>query len=149
MATSNINIRVDNAVKKEAQEVFSSLGMDMTTAINIFLRQAIRLRSIPFPVAAVPEKKTSKRGSMKGKISMIDDFDTPNDKQQNENLLVVTAVEEYSRRQGITANETLRLFNNYGVTEAIRQCYETLHTQDIFECVSFAEDILKMKQCKD
>jgi uncharacterized protein (DUF433 family) len=27
----------------------------------------------------------------------------------------------------------------------MRQCYETLHTQDIYECVSFAEDILKRK----
>ena len=68
-----------------------------------------------------------------------------NDRQRSENLLVVTAVEEYSRRQGIPANETLKLFSSYGVTEAIRQSYETLHTQDIFECVSFAEDILKRK----
>ena len=67
------------------------------------------------------------------------------DIQRSENLLVVVAVEEYSRRQGIPAHETLKLFLKYGVTEAIRQCYETLHTQDLYECVSFAEDILKRK----
>ena len=67
------------------------------------------------------------------------------ERHHNENLLVVTAVEEYARRQKISANETLGLFLKYGITDAIRQCYETLHTQDMYECVSFAEDILKRK----
>jgi uncharacterized protein (DUF433 family) len=39
----------------------------------------------------------------------------------------------------------LGIFLKFGITESIRQCYETLHTQDIYECVSFAEDILKRK----
>ena len=67
------------------------------------------------------------------------------DTLHEENLLVVFAVEEYARRHGISAYETLSLFLKYGVTESIRQCYGTLHTQDIYECVSFAEDILKRK----
>ena len=79
MAVTNINVRVDHDIKKEAQEVFSSLGLDMTTAINIFLRQAIRLRSIPFVIASEPERKTPKPGCMKGKIWMSDDFDAPLD----------------------------------------------------------------------
>ena len=65
--------------------------------------------------------------------------------QHEENLLVVVAVEEYARRHGISANETIQLFLKFGITESIRQCYDTLHTQDICECVSFAEDILKRK----
>ncbi len=65
--------------------------------------------------------------------------------QQDENLLVVFAVEEYARRYGISAHETLDLFIKFGITESIRQCYDTLHTQDINECVLFAEDILKRK----
>ncbi|MDR2575663.1 MAG: DUF3791 domain-containing protein [Treponema sp.] len=67
------------------------------------------------------------------------------DTQHEENFLVVFAVEEYARRHGISAYDTLGLFLKYGITESIRQCYETLHTQDIYECVSFAEDILKRK----
>lgn len=77
MPVANINIRVDNDIKKEAQNVFSSLGLDMTTAINIFLRQAIRSHSIPFPVSGEPEKKSPKPGCLKGKIWMADDFDAP------------------------------------------------------------------------
>ena len=41
-SSASINVRVDGDVKNQAQDVFSSLGMDMSTAINIFLRQAIR-----------------------------------------------------------------------------------------------------------
>ena len=79
MSTTNINIRVDNEIKKEAQNVFLSLGLDMSTAINIFLRQAIRLKSIPFPVSAESGKKTPKPGGWEGKIWMADDFDAPLD----------------------------------------------------------------------
>ncbi|MCL2007165.1 MAG: type II toxin-antitoxin system RelB/DinJ family antitoxin [Treponema sp.] len=77
MSISYINIRVDNDIKKEAQDVFSSLGMDMTTAINIFLRQVIYLRSIPFAIASESAKKVPKPGCMKGKIWMADDFNAP------------------------------------------------------------------------
>ena len=37
-------------VKEQAQQVFNNLGMDMTTAINIFLRQAIQYQGLPFDV---------------------------------------------------------------------------------------------------
>ena len=47
MATANINIRMDSAVKTQAQQLFAPFGLDMTTAINMFLRQALRERAIP------------------------------------------------------------------------------------------------------
>ena len=50
MAQSNINIRVDSEVKQEAQELFGALGLDMSTAINIFLRNAIDYGGIPFSI---------------------------------------------------------------------------------------------------
>jgi len=67
------------------------------------------------------------------------------DTRRDENLLVVFAVEEYARRHGIAASDTLGIFLKFGITESIRRCYDTLHTQDINECVSFAEDILNRK----
>ena len=77
MAISNINIRVDNDIKKQAQEVFASLGLDMTTAINVFLRQAIQKHGLPFPVTSGPVRKIPKPGGWEGKIWMADDFDAP------------------------------------------------------------------------
>ncbi|MDU2312865.1 MAG: type II toxin-antitoxin system RelB/DinJ family antitoxin [Varibaculum cambriense] len=50
MATTNISIRMDVALKKEADQLFSEMGMSISTAFNIFVRQAIRERAIPFQI---------------------------------------------------------------------------------------------------
>ncbi len=50
MATSSMNIRMDSGIKKQAQELFAALGLDMSTAVNIFLRQAIQRQGLPFEV---------------------------------------------------------------------------------------------------
>ena len=47
MSMTNINIRTDSNVKSQAQTLFSNLGLDMTTAINMFLRQAVRQQALP------------------------------------------------------------------------------------------------------
>ena len=44
------SLPVTPEIKQEAQEIFAALGMDMTTAINVFLRQAIYYRGFPFDV---------------------------------------------------------------------------------------------------
>jgi DNA-damage-inducible protein J len=49
-STSNVSFRIDTDIKNQADRLFSQLGMNMTTAFNIFLRQAVREGSIPFPV---------------------------------------------------------------------------------------------------
>lgn len=50
MATSPTQIRIDQTVKKEANALFSELGIDMSSAVNIFLCQCILRGGIPFPV---------------------------------------------------------------------------------------------------
>ena len=74
-ASTNINIRVDSEVKNKALEVFSALGLDMTSAVNIFLRQAIRKNGIPFELVAEQPRKTTYLGCMKGKMSEANDHD--------------------------------------------------------------------------
>jgi len=74
--SANINIRVDAEVKSKAQEVFLALGLDMTTAINIFLRQAIRKNGIPFELTVEePKPKTREFGRMKGRMWEAEDHD--------------------------------------------------------------------------
>ncbi|HCA54474.1 MAG: type II toxin-antitoxin system RelB/DinJ family antitoxin [Clostridia bacterium] len=59
MAKVSANISIDAEVKKQAQELFARLGMDLSTAVNIFLRQSIRTQSIPFMITAeVPNDVT-------------------------------------------------------------------------------------------
>ena len=48
MANTSMNIRMDTEIKKQAEALFSEIGMNMTTAINIFLKQSIRENGIPF-----------------------------------------------------------------------------------------------------
>jgi DNA-damage-inducible protein J len=48
--TTNVNIRMDEDLKKLADQLFAELGMNMTTAINIFVRQAVNLGGIPFDI---------------------------------------------------------------------------------------------------
>ena len=48
MAQTNLTIRIDEGIKQEAENLFSRIGLNMSAAINIFFRQAIREQSIPF-----------------------------------------------------------------------------------------------------
>lgn len=60
MATTNLNIRTDKAVKEQAEALFSELGLNMTTAVNMFLRTAIRENGIPFELKLdVPNNTTA------------------------------------------------------------------------------------------
>ena len=50
MDTTNINVRVDSALKQEAEALFNDLGLNMSSAINMFLRSAISHNGIPFEI---------------------------------------------------------------------------------------------------
>ena len=59
MATTNLNIRIDADLKKQAEQIFNELGLNMSTALTIFLRQAVRSNGIPFDLRIdVPNDKT-------------------------------------------------------------------------------------------
>lgn len=51
MAAVSTNIKIDAELKKEAQALFADLGMSLSTAVNVFLRQAVREHGIPFYVS--------------------------------------------------------------------------------------------------
>ena len=55
--TTNLNIRMDRELKERAEVLFGEMGMNMTTAINVFIRQSLRDGKIPFEIslASVPE----------------------------------------------------------------------------------------------
>ncbi len=60
MATTNLNIRTDKAVKDQAEAIFNKLGFNMTTAVNMFLRATIRENGIPFDLRLdVPNEVTA------------------------------------------------------------------------------------------
>lgn len=56
---SQINIRMDDNLKKQADELFNELGLNMSTAITMFIKQAVMQRRIPFEIALDrPDKET-------------------------------------------------------------------------------------------
>lgn len=48
--TQNVTIRIDSGLKKEAESLFTDLGMSLSTAFHLFLRQSLRVQGLPFEV---------------------------------------------------------------------------------------------------
>ena len=59
MATVNMSIRMDTELKKQADAMLADMGLNMTTAMNMFLRQVVRQGKIPFEIATdIPNSET-------------------------------------------------------------------------------------------
>jgi DNA-damage-inducible protein J len=52
---AQVNIRIDDTLKEEAERLFEELGMNISTAFTVFIRQALRQRGIPFTITADPD----------------------------------------------------------------------------------------------
>ena len=58
-ATTNFTVRIDSDIKKQCEAVYDELGINLTTAINVFLRQSLRVGGFPFDVRMEqPNKET-------------------------------------------------------------------------------------------
>ena len=54
MATTSVTIRMDEGLKKRVETLFDDMGLNMTTAITIFIKAVERQGKIPFEIAADP-----------------------------------------------------------------------------------------------
>ena len=91
MQTETISINTNAVLREQADELFAEFGLDISSAINLFLRQAVREKAIPFAVrlpkrriarvAKTPQVELEKTGfgCMKGEIWMAEDFNAPLD----------------------------------------------------------------------
>lgn len=61
---ANLNIRVDDALKKQAERVFSDLGISLTAATTMFLKQVVRCNGIPFELRADPFYSTENQARL-------------------------------------------------------------------------------------
>ena len=66
--------------------------------------------------------------------------------EREQNLMIVYAVEGYSQRHNLPEKDVIALFKKHGIMQLIRKNYNALHTQDLDESISFAEDVLSWKQ---
>jgi DNA-damage-inducible protein J len=85
MEQVTVNVRMEKFIKSKADKLFAELGLNMSSAINIFIRQAVRQNKIPFEISAdkaIVQDKNDRRaafGCLKGKIEVPDDFNEPLD----------------------------------------------------------------------
>ena len=74
MSATNLNIRTDKDVKEQAEQLFAELGLNMTTAINLFLRTAIRKHGIPFDLYLDVPNETTVAAIEEGKKLLNDPY---------------------------------------------------------------------------
>ena len=78
------NINIDSELKKSAQELYSDLGLDLSTAVNLFLKQSLREQKIPFEIKRESEEEgffdTLKSFSKKPEYSSFSDMVNSNNK---------------------------------------------------------------------
>lgn len=65
-------VRMDDNLKKEADRLFSELGMTTQTAVNVFLREALRTRGIPFDVTLDPFFSKTNTAALKNSIKQAE-----------------------------------------------------------------------------
>lgn len=59
MATTNFSVRIDSELKKRSEAIYGELGINLTTAINVFLRKSLTAGGFPFDVRIEePNKET-------------------------------------------------------------------------------------------
>lgn len=59
--TTNLNVRVDGTLKQEADMLFKNLGLNMSTAINMFLTKCVNTSSIPFEISEPKPSRALKK----------------------------------------------------------------------------------------
>jgi DNA-damage-inducible protein J len=70
MATANINFDTDSMIKEKSQAILTDLGLDMSTALNLFLRQVIYKEAIPFEITK-PKDINSKTNEEQERIRQM------------------------------------------------------------------------------
>ena len=64
MAATNIQVRVDQTLKAEAEQLFADIGLDMPTAIRLFLKQSVINNGIPFALGRDPFYSSSNQAHL-------------------------------------------------------------------------------------
>lgn len=73
MGQTNISIRIDEDIKRDAEALFAKLGLTLSAATNVFYRQAVRTQGIPFPLSVAPSQSQTKEAVLvKGLEAMLE-----------------------------------------------------------------------------
>ena len=70
--TTNFTVRLDSKLKQDSETLFNDLGMTLSGAVNVFLRQAVRVQGIPFEIRKEQPNATT-LAAMKEAIALAND----------------------------------------------------------------------------
>ena len=115
MATTNISIRMDSELKAQAEALFSELGMNLSTAFNVFVRQSLRDGGIPFEIKMDQPNKETMAAMLEAERIAKD----PNVKHYSD---VEEALRELKRRTAISSGRT----NSRRTTNLLKNGISTL-----------------------
>ncbi|EMF0241673.1 type II toxin-antitoxin system RelB/DinJ family antitoxin [Enterococcus hirae] len=75
---SRLSIRIDDELKEQAREVYEEIGMDLSTAVIVFLKQSVRERKLPFQPGNEPREDIIARyeaeNGITTKVSSVDEL---------------------------------------------------------------------------
>ena len=77
MNDTAITFRTNSETKAEAQKVLANLGMDISTALNIFLKKVVRTEAIPFDVSISEEPSAETLAAIKNVYEHPEDLEGP------------------------------------------------------------------------
>ena len=72
MSTTNIQVRVDSALKAEAEQLFADIGLDMPSAVRLFLKQSIINNGLPFSVERDPFYSVRNQQVLRNSIAQME-----------------------------------------------------------------------------
>ena len=75
MQQSLIQIRVDRPLKEEVADIFSSLGIDMSTAVRMFFQRCRKVKGIPFALTLADDRPSVRMGLSKGKWNFPENWE--------------------------------------------------------------------------
>lgn len=75
MAQATFSIRMDTELKKEFDEICEEIGMNATTAFNVFARTVVREKRIPFELNAQAPKKEQNESNKKQLLKLLENMD--------------------------------------------------------------------------
>lgn len=64
MANTNLNIRIDENLKKQAEVLFADLGLNMSSAITVFLKSAVDYKGIPFEIKKIERNSVASNAEL-------------------------------------------------------------------------------------
>lgn len=72
MASKNVTIRMEEELRKDAEQLFEQLGMTLSGAITVFLKQAVREQAIPFEIQMNPQSRNQEKKSLNRLLAYLE-----------------------------------------------------------------------------